>query len=66
MTPRELAAQLTAICHKGFDNEHHWAAWLKKHKPELDKLPIPLRNQVLNAWDQATIPEFSTPRKASR
>lgn len=66
MTPRELANQLSAICHAGFDNEHHWAAWLKKHQPEIDRLPVPLKRQVMLAYDNASAVEFSRPAKARR
>lgn len=58
-TPREVAAQLIARCNSGFQNEHQLAASLKKHRAEIDALPLPLRKAVLLAYDQATVPEFS-------
>lgn len=62
MTQEERANQLAAICHKGFRNEHHWQAWLRKYGPEIRKLPPELRDRVLLAHDQATVPEFSERR----
>lgn len=62
MLPHERANQLAAICHAGFRNEHHWKAWLTKHGPEIRTLPDELRDRVLLAHDQATVPEFSVRR----
>jgi hypothetical protein len=48
-----LAAQLCAVCRKGFDSEHHWLAWRRKHNAEIEALPLDLRNRILIAWDNA-------------
>lgn len=66
MTLREIANQFSAICHAGFDNEHHWAAWLNKHRGEIDRLPVPLKRQVMTAYENASAKEFSRPAKALR
>lgn len=54
-----VAAQLIARANAGFKNEHQLAASFRKHRAEIDALPLPLRKAVLLAYDQATIPEFS-------
>lgn len=62
MTPFEIAAQLIARCAAGFANEFQHANSLKKHRAEIDALPLALRAKVLLAYDQATVPEFSVRR----
>lgn len=61
-TPNEIAAQMIARCAAGFQNEHHWKGWLRKHLVEIKALPVPLRKQVMVAHEQATAIAFSQPR----
>jgi hypothetical protein len=58
-TARIKAAQLLAVCRRGFSNEFEWFAWRKKHAKEIEALPLNLRNEVMLAWDQSTAKEFS-------
>jgi hypothetical protein len=59
MSPRDLADAFVKHCEEGFQSEHHWLAWRKKHAKEIAALPIPLRNRVEAAHLNATAKEFS-------
>lgn len=61
MTPLELAASFIARTEAGFDNEHEWLNWRKKHAAEIAALPIALRNKVMISWGNASAKEFSKP-----
>jgi hypothetical protein len=55
----QVFARLMSRCEGGFENEHEWRNWWKKHASEIRQLPPTMGNRVARAWDQASAKEFS-------
>lgn len=52
---------MLARINSGFQNEHHWANWLRVNKKDIGALPVGLRNRVMLAYENATHVAFSKP-----
>jgi len=59
MAAERRAAQFLGQCRQGFENEHHWHRWLRKHQMEISALPYNLKAAVLMAWEQSGPKEIS-------